>query len=337
MNLDDILSAFPGKNILIAGDVMLDEYIWGSVRRISPEAPVPIVEVQRRTYVPGGAANTASNVRGLGGQAILLGVLGRDEAGTRVCQILHERGVTTEGILLDSDRPTTTKARIIAHSQQVVRVDQEQRAFVSAETEDALLARVEQYLPTAQACILSDYAKGVVSLRFARQFIRMARRAGKPVIVDPKGTDHAKYQGATVLKPNLYEAGLLLNCELSDQDGILHGGCRLLDLVGGSAVLITRGAQGMSLFMPGTEPLHIPAEAREVFDVTGAGDTVSGTLAMALAAGADLEQAARLASRAAGIVVGKVGTAAIRLEELANGQTASASRAGDYSPIVRML
>jgi D-beta-D-heptose 7-phosphate kinase/D-beta-D-heptose 1-phosphate adenosyltransferase len=320
MSLEDVLSAFPGKKALVAGDLMLDEYVWGLVRRVSPEAPVLIVEVQRRSYVPGGAANTASNVCGLGGQALLLGVLGRDPAGTTVCDILHQRGVDTEGIVFDEKRPTTTKSRIIAHSQQVVRVDHEQRASIGPETEDVLLARAEQYLPGVDACILSDYAKGVVSARFARQFIRLARRAGKPVVVDPKGTDYTKYQGASVLKPNLHEAGQALNCELHELDSVLRAGRRLLDLLGDSAVLITRGAQGMSLFVRGAEPVHIPAEAREVFDVTGAGDTVSGTLAMALAAGAGLEQAARLASRAAGIIVGKVGTAAIHLEELAKVQ-----------------
>jgi rfaE bifunctional protein kinase chain/domain len=316
----DVLSSFPGKKILVVGDVMLDEYIWGSVRRISPEAPVPVVEVQRRTFVPGGAANTALNVQGLGGQAVLVSVLGRDDAGTRTYDILRGRGVDVEGLLIDDHRPTTTKARVIAHSQQVVRVDQEQRTPLAPDVEEALLARFESSLPAVDGCALSDYAKGVVSVRVARELIRRVRRAGKPVVVDPKGTDCTKYRSATVVKPNLNEAGLALNCELGDPESIRRGGGRLVELLDGSAVLITRGAQGMSLFVRGQEPLHIPAEAREVFDVTGAGDTVAATLAMALAAGAPLDLAARLASCAAGIVVGKVGTAAIQLPEVAQAQ-----------------
>jgi D-beta-D-heptose 7-phosphate kinase/D-beta-D-heptose 1-phosphate adenosyltransferase len=322
MKSRDVLSSFPGKKILVVGDVMLDEYIWGSVRRISPEAPVPVVEVQRRTFVPGGAANTASNVQGLGGQAVLVSVLGRDDAGAQTCDILRSRGVDVDGLLIDDHRPTTTKARVIAHNQQVVRVDQEQRTPASPDLEEALLARFERLLPAVDGCALSDYAKGVASIRVARALIQMARRAGKPVVVDPKGTDYTKYRGATVVKPNLHEAGQALNCELGDADSIRQGGGRLVELLDGSAVLITRGPQGMSLFVGGREPLHIPAEAREVFDVTGAGDTVAGTLAMALAAGAPLDLAARLASCAAGVVVGKVGTAAIQLTELAQAQRA---------------
>ena len=322
MKARDVLACFPGKRILVVGDVMLDEYIWGSVRRISPEAPVPVVEVQRRTFVPGGAANTASNVQGLGGQAVLVSILGRDDAGAKTCDILRSRGVDVDGLLIDDRRPTTTKARVIAHNQQVVRVDQEQRTPVPPDVEEALLARFEQFLPTIDGCVLSDYAKGVVSARVARELIRMARRAGKPLVVDPKGTDYTKYCGATVVKPNLHEAGQALHCDLSDPDAIRQGGGRLVELLDGSAVLITRGPHGMSLFVGGREPLHIPAEAREVFDVTGAGDTVAGTLAMALAASAPLDLAARLAGWAAGVVVGKVGTAAIHLTELAHVQRA---------------
>ncbi len=246
-----------------------------------------------------------------------MSVLGKDDAGTKTCDILRGRGVDVDGLLIDQHRPTTTKARVIAHNQQVVRVDQEQRTPASRDVEEALLARFERCLSAVDGCALSDYAKGVVSVRVAHELIRMARRAGKPVVVDPKGTDYTKYRGATIVKPNLHEAGQALNCELGDPDAIRQGGGRLVELLDGSAVLITRGPHGMSLFVGSLEPLHIPAEAREVFDVTGAGDTVAGTLAMALAAGAPLDLAARLASCAAGVVVGKVGTAAIQLVELA--------------------
>jgi D-beta-D-heptose 7-phosphate kinase/D-beta-D-heptose 1-phosphate adenosyltransferase len=310
------LSIFPGRRVLIVGDVMLDEYIWGEVRRISPEAPVPVVEIRRRTYVPGGAANTAANVVSLGGTALLGGVVGGDPAATHLGKALEQGGVHATGLMVDAERPTTTKTRIIAHSQQVVRADWEQCRPLPASGEDALLAWVERQLPAVEACILSDYAKGVISVRLAEQVIRGARQAGKPVVADPKGTNLAKYRGATVVKPNLHEAGQLVKQEIHDDAALLEVGRQLIGMLDGAALLITRGAQGMSLFRHGLPPVHIPALARNVFDVTGAGDTVIGTLAMSLAAGATLEQAAQLANRAAGIAVGKVGTTAVTLEEL---------------------
>jgi D-beta-D-heptose 7-phosphate kinase/D-beta-D-heptose 1-phosphate adenosyltransferase len=314
--LSAFLSRFERTRVLVAGDLMLDEYIWGTVQRVSPEAPVPVVEVERRTFVPGGAANTAANVGGLGGRAVLLSVVGRDEAGAALCGALRADGVETEAVLPVEGRPTTTKTRVIAHSQQVVRFDRETREPLPRDVEDRLLARVDDLLTTVQSCVLSDYAKGLASPRFVAELIRKCRREGKPIVVDPKGTDYGKYRGATVLKPNQHEAGKALNRELRDEEGVREAGRRLLEMVGGGAVLITRGAHGMSLFEPGREAVHIPAQAHEVFDVTGAGDTVAGTLATALAAGASLEQATRLASCAAGVVVGKVGTAAIQFGEL---------------------
>jgi D-glycero-beta-D-manno-heptose-7-phosphate kinase len=310
------LAAFPGRRILVLGDVMLDEYIWGDVRRISPEAPVPVVEMKRRTYVPGGAANTAANVAALGGRAFLLGVVGKDYQADHLREVLTRSGIDHDGLIADGRRATTTKSRIVAHSQQVVRLDCEQREPLSASLEDELLRAAEVRLPQVDACIISDYAKGVVSGRVARQFIRLARQAGRPVIVDPKGADYAKYQGATVIKPNAHEAEAYTKQEISDEASLLEVSRRLRAMLEGSAVLITRGAQGMSLFQDGILPVHIPAVCRNVFDVTGAGDTVAGTLAMALAAKGTLEQATHLANQAAGIVVGKVGTATVTLEEL---------------------
>jgi D-glycero-beta-D-manno-heptose-7-phosphate kinase len=315
-HLQDVLRALPGKRVLVAGDLMMDEYIMGSVRRISPEAPVPVVEIQRRTHVPGGAANTAANVAGLGGRPVLVGVVGQDPAGAHLREAVEKRGVCTDGLVVDADRPTTTKTRIVAHSQQVVRVDQEERAPLPRHTEDKLLRAAAACLENVDACVVSDYAKGVVSARFAEHLIASARRAGKPVVVDPKGTAYEKYRGATVVKPNVHEAGQVLNCEMDGIAALLRAGRDLLALLEGSAVLITRGAQGMSLFLDGVQPLHIPAEARDVYDVTGAGDTVASTLGLALAAGASLTQAARLANRAAAVVVGKVGTTAVRLHDL---------------------
>ncbi len=311
-----LLEAFPGKRVVVVGDIMLDEYVWGSVRRISPEAPVPVVEVQRREFVPGGAANTAVNVAGLSGQAMMFGIVGQDEAGMRVQEALHTNGVNTDGILVDNCRPTVTKTRIVAHSQQVVRVDHEQRTPLSRILEDALLEKITAGLEVADVCILSDYAKGLVSAHFAQELIGRACRFSKPVVVDPKGIDFSKYRGAQVIKPNLHEVSQVLSWELDGPDRLLAAGRRLLEILQGGAVLITQGAEGMSLFMPGAEAVHIPTEAREVYDVTGAGDTVASTLAMALAVGAQLEQAAWLASCAAGIVISKVGTASVSLDDL---------------------
>jgi rfaE bifunctional protein kinase chain/domain len=314
--LRDLVAALAGKRILIAGDVMLDEYIWGDVRRISPEAPVPIVEYRRRTYRPGGAANTAVNITALRGQALLAGVVGDDPLAERLAETLRQEGVTQQALLTDPERPTTTKTRIIAHNQQVVRLDCEQRASLPAALEDALLHWAEQHVSQVDACILCDYAKGVVSARFAQHFIGLARQQGKPVVVDPKGADFARYRGATVLKPNAHEAGLCLRRDITGEAALQEVGRELTRLLPGSALLITRGAEGMALFQDGSPPVHIPTVARAVFDVTGAGDTVVGTLTLALAAGAPLVEAARLANQAAGIVVGKVGTTTVTPDEL---------------------
>jgi D-beta-D-heptose 7-phosphate kinase/D-beta-D-heptose 1-phosphate adenosyltransferase len=252
----------------------------------------------------------------LSGHALLGGVVGRDHQATRLSEALQQSGIESLGLLVDEDRPTTTKTRIVAHSQQVVRVDSEACTPLAAELEDRLLQWAERALGTADACILSDYNKGIISARLATAIICLAREAGRPVVVDPKGTNYSKYRGATVVTPNIYEAQRALDAEVDDEQDLLGVGQRLLDILGGAALLITRGAQGMSLFTGQAPPLHIPANARNVYDVTGAGDTVVSMLALALAAGAALEQAVDLANRAAGIVVGKLGTATVSLSEL---------------------
>ncbi len=311
-----IIAAFAGAKVMIVGDVMLDEYVWGEVRRISPEAPVPVVECSRRTYAPGGAANVAANVAGLGGHALLGGAVGQDFSASQLRDVLHEAGVDTEGMLADASRPTTTKTRIVAHSQQMVRVDSETREALSGDLENALLRWAAQMMPSVGACILSDYSKGMVSPQLAQCFMELARDAGKPVIVDPKGTNYAKYRGATVITPNVHEAERATNREIHNTEDVLIVADLLLQQLEGTTLLMTRGAEGMSLLKEGAAPIHIPTVARAVYDVTGAGDTVVSTLALALAAGASLEQAARIANRAAGVVVGKLGTARVTPEEL---------------------
>ncbi len=311
-----ILQRFPDLRILVVGDLMLDEYVWGSVRRISPEAPVPVVEVQRRSHALGGAANAAANAAGLGAKVHLAGIVGCDDAGVRLRSHLAALGIGREGVLIAEGRPTTTKTRIIAHSQQVVRIDHEACLPCPAAVEEKLLEHIDGCLPRIDACILSDYGKGAVSCTLARRVIDRANALGKAVIVDPKKADPARYRGATLVKPNVEEASVFLGREIATPEDIDAAGPRLLALFDGSSVLLTRGAAGMSLFERGSDPVHIPAQAREVFDVTGAGDTVAATVAVALAAEASTEQAARLASRAAAVIVGRLGTSAIRLEEL---------------------
>jgi D-beta-D-heptose 7-phosphate kinase/D-beta-D-heptose 1-phosphate adenosyltransferase len=316
MPLHDLLSALRGQRVVIVGDVMLDEYIWGNVRRISPEAPVPIVEMHRRTFVPGGASNTAANVVSLGGVARLAGAVGQDSYAEQLATALGQAGVDADGLFACRDRQTTAKTRIIAHNQQVVRLDSEVRHAMSEDDESRLTTWVEREIASAGACVISDYAKGVVSARVAEHLIQSSRKLGKPVIVDPKGADYAKYRGATVVKPNIHEAERVTKQEITDDKSLAEVGTKLATLLEGSAVLITRGPQGMSLFRAQEPPIHIPTVAHNVFDVTGAGDTVIGTLAVALAAGASLVQATHLANWAAGIVVGKVGTATVTLDEL---------------------
>lgn len=320
MSTHDVLPRFRGCRILVVGDVMLDEYVWGNVSRISPEAPVPVVEVQRQSAVAGGAGNTATNIAALGGEPVLAGVRGADAAGERLTDWLSTHGVDVQPLVPTADRPTITKTRILAHGQQIVRIDQEDHSPLPMQVHDALFQRIEAVLPSVQGCVISDYGKGILTADFTAQVILACQQARIPIVVDPKGVDYRKYAGATVVKPNQLEAGKVLNRELRDPDSIRQAGRDLLALLGGTtSILVTQGSAGMTLFERSRAPVHVPALAREVFDVTGAGDTVAGTLALTLASGASLETACRLASIAAAIVVGKVGTATVSLEELQSG------------------
>jgi D-glycero-beta-D-manno-heptose-7-phosphate kinase len=314
--LAQLVDRFPGVRVLAIGDVMLDEYVWGAVSRISPEAPVPVVEIERRSEVPGGAANAAAGVAALGGRSSLAGVVGDDPAAERLRRRLDASGVDHVGLVVEAGRPTTTKMRVIAHSQQVVRVDQEERQGIAAAVEVELLAWARREIDECNAVIVSDYAKGVVSDRLASSVIETAAAAGVPVVIDPKGADFAKYAGATVITPNLGEAARGAGVDPDHAGDLARVAGRLMAALDGTALLLTRGADGISLFTSTAEPVHIPAVAREVYDVTGAGDSVVSTLTLALAAGASLADGARLANEAAAIAVGKVGTAAVGHEEL---------------------
>jgi D-beta-D-heptose 7-phosphate kinase/D-beta-D-heptose 1-phosphate adenosyltransferase len=301
--------------VLVLGDVILDEYVWGEVRRISPEAPVPVVEIDRRTRVPGGAANAAAGVVALGGRTLLGGVIGADDAGAAMRETVAAAGVDGSGLVVDEERPTTTKTRVIANAQQVVRTDHELRRPLSSAVERALLAWVRDSLPEADALLISDYRKGVVSEAVARGAVESGRALGKPVVIDPKGLHYSRYAGATVITPNEHDAAQAANVHVEHDDDLLEAARRLSTLVDGAALLITRGPAGMTLFADGSS-LDIPARAREVYDVTGAGDTVVAVLSVALARSWELTDAVRLANAAAGVVVGKMGTSTVTLEEL---------------------
>ncbi len=312
--VEQILDQFPGKTIVVAGDVMLDEFIWGKVRRISPEAPVPVVEVVDETYRLGGSGNVAANVRALGGTAAPIGLIGTDAAGDRILELMALEGIETSS-LVRSDRPTTLKTRIVAHSQQVVRTDRESRSPVSRDLNSRLAQSFLDKLSTANAVVVSDYDKGVVNRELLSGILPKARQAGIPVFLDPKVHHADYYRPVTLITPNQREAELLTGMAIDDESSLEAAGRTLLQKFECEYALITRGEEGMSLFnSEGSH--HLPTFAREVFDVTGAGDTVIATLALARAGGATMEESAILANHAAGIVVGKVGTATVGRQEL---------------------
>ena len=311
-----LVAGLVGRRVLIVGDVMLDEFVWGSVSRISPEAPVPVVEVTGRSDHLGGAGNVASNVRSLGGEAVLVGVVGRDAAGARVREALAASGVVDRLVEAGPSRRTTLKTRIVAHGQQVVRADQEDISELPRSLETQLLREVGRELASVAAIVISDYQKGVVSASLLRRLLPLARRRRVPVLVDPKPRHFRFYRGASVVTPNQLEAEQVTGLRLSVPAELAAAGRRMLSLLACNAVLVTRGEHGLSLFERGRPPAHVPAAAREVFDVTGAGDSVIAVLALALAAGATLPEAAVLANAAAGVVVGKLGTAQATPAEL---------------------
>jgi D-glycero-beta-D-manno-heptose-7-phosphate kinase len=314
----DYLKRFSRSSVLVVGDIMLDHFIWGKVSRISPEAPVPVVDIDHESLMLGGAANVLNNIRSLGGTAHLCGVIGHDEMGRRVVHELRELGVETSGVVVEEQRPTTVKTRVVAHSQQVVRFDREDRGQISRSTERLILRYALEKADGLGGIIVSDYSKGVVTKSLVRDLVRFAEGRGIPVAVDPKVGHFDYYKGATVVTPNNLEASQVSGIEIKDEDSLHAAGRKLLDRLKGRGVLITRGEHGMSLFEHGKNPVHIPTVAKEVYDVTGAGDTVIAVFTLALAAGASMTEAAFIANHAAGIVVGEVGTATVGIGELKN-------------------
>ncbi len=313
--LQKIIQSFPDQPILVVGDLMLDRFVWGRVERISPEAPVPVVEVERESVHLGGAANVACNLAVLKGRPLLVGVVGCDEAGERLVEELHRQEISSEGIVRASDRTTTIKTRILAHHQQVCRTDRECKEPLSQGVLGKMRGAYQTFLGQAKGIILSDYAKGVLLPDLVLDLIGDCREAKKFLAVDPKAGDFSVYRGASLITPNKKEAERASGVEIVDQASFIQAGQKLLKLTASEYLLITRGEEGMTLF-EGKEHSNIPTVAREVFDVTGAGDTVIASLTLAVAAGASMGEAATLANHAAGVAVGKLGTAAASAEEI---------------------
>lgn len=311
-----ITSNFKDKKILVIGDLILDEFIWGKVKRISPEAPVPVVEVQKESLRLGGSANVVNNLSALGCQVALSGVIGNDSNGKRLTAILQEMNVDYKGVVIKENRPTAIKTRVIAQHQQIVRFDREKVMPVMQSTIDKIKAYIMMNISSMDAVIISDYGKGVITEDLLSEILPDISKNNIPIAVDPKPLNFLSYQGVTVITPNHHEASEAAGMETDSSEGLKKAGTKLLKSNKSQSILITRGENGMSLFEKGGDETHIPTVARDVYDVTGAGDTVIATMALSLASSATLRESAILANHAAGIVVGKLGTATTTVDEI---------------------
>ncbi len=313
---DALLAAMTGKRIAVVGDLMLDRYIWGSVSRISPEAPVPVIDMEMEQARLGGAANVAMNIKSLGGDPFLVGVIGDDNSGKQLFDIIRDSGFSTDGVVVDQARPTTVKTRVIAHSQHVVRIDREQRTDISSAIQQKIMEVFDRNISSIDGIILQDYNKGVIAANLIRRLIDAANTHGRIVTVDPKFNNFFEYQNVTVFKPNRKEAEEVLGVKIKSDDDIAHAGMALLQKLKSKNVLLTLGEQGMALFEHDGAVTRVATKALNIQDVSGAGDTVISTLTMALAAGASIREATALANFAGGIVCGYVGIVPIDTREL---------------------
>lgn len=310
-----ILENFKGKKILVIGDIMLDKYIWGDVLRISPEAPVQVVNVLKETFEAGGAANVANNISALSGNAFMVGITGNDDARKILLEELRKKNIDVSGVLIDKDKPTTQKVRILGKGQQLLRVDYESREHVHDSIENSIVDFLEKNILDADVLIISDYAKGVLTSQISRKAIEISKKFGKPIIVDPKPKHMEFYAGVTLITPNSAEASEMSGIEDVNDEATIEMGNQLMKSLN-TNVLITRGEKGMSFFGLDGSKTQIPAKAREVYSLIGAGDTVVATIALALASGANFGEAAILSNIAAGIKVGKIGTATVSVDEI---------------------
>jgi D-glycero-beta-D-manno-heptose-7-phosphate kinase len=311
-----VVDEFAKKRILVIGDLMLDHYVEGDVSRISPEAPIQIVKVKKERYVPGGAANTSNNISALKAKAVVIGLIGRDEAGKKLIKELSDREIDYSGVLVDDSRPTIEKTRFLGMNQQLLRVDKEITDDISEEIGKRIIKEVLKKIDQIDVMVISDYGKGVITEKLAKAIVKISKDYKKPLVVDPKPLHKSFYKNATIMTPNFKESSEIAGLSGENEDKFIEkvGNKIMNDL--NINVLITRGPKGMSLFEKNKLAKHVPTKAREVYDVSGAGDTVVATMALALASGLNLEDAALIGNHAAGIVVGKIGTATVTPEEL---------------------
>ncbi|MBW1701245.1 MAG: D-glycero-beta-D-manno-heptose-7-phosphate kinase [Deltaproteobacteria bacterium] len=317
--MKEYIDRFPKARVLVIGDIIMDEYVWGDVSRISPEAPVPVVEVKRETKMLGGAANVINNMTTLGAKPILCGVIGKDITGEIILNNIQKMGLRTDGIVVEKDRPTSIKTRVVARNQQVVRFDRESRKDIRSESIKEILNFIGRNLDNLDAVVVSDYGKGVVSaplMKELRGLVHSVPDGSVIIAVDPKTGNFEYYHGVDVITPNHHEAGAFCRFEILDEEMLNRAGKQIISELTCRSVLITQGRDGMTLFENSGEITHIPTVAKKVFDVTGAGDTVIGTFSLGLASGLDLKSAAILSNFAAGIVVGEVGTSTVSAEDL---------------------
>jgi D-glycero-beta-D-manno-heptose-7-phosphate kinase len=314
--LEMLKSSFEGKRIAIIGDMMLDGYFWGDVKRISPEAPVPVMEVEEEFFRFGGAANVALNILKLGGIPIPIGVIGYDNYGTIFTSLLNEMNIENDGIFTDTDRPTTTKTRVIADNHHVVRIDKESKKPLSEEIERKLSIFLTGIINSLDGIILQDYNKGVLTKSFIQKTVSLANQLGITITVDPKFDNFFEYRNVTVFKPNRKETESILGMKMESDEDVSFAGNELLSRLNAKYILLTLSEEGIAVFAKDKPEKRMPTKARKVADVSGAGDTVISTLTMALAAGADIYEASTLANYGAGIVCGEVGIVPIEKEKL---------------------
>lgn len=315
-DLAGFIKRFPEARVLVVGDIILDEYVWGEVSRISPEAPVPVVEIREETRRLGGAANVVNNITSLGGRSCLCGIVGDDRSGKELISTICALGINTDGIITDSSRYTSVKTRVVARNQQVVRFDKETKKPLTPEMIGKIIESIEKKIDNIDAIIVADYGKGVISSQLMKKMKNLIAETDIVLAVDPKTDNFEYYRGIDVITPNHHEAGAFCRFEIVDEETLIMAGEKMLNELNCASVLITQGKDGMTLFEAGTDPCHIPTVARKVFDVSGAGDTVIGAFTLALASGMDRQSAAVISNYAAGIVVGEIGTSVVTAEQL---------------------
>ncbi len=314
--LKNVIKKFENKHVLVVGDLLLDQFIWGEVSRISPEAPVPVVWVRKEDFMPGGACNVANNLASLGAKVSLVGAVGKDEAAAVLKGLLSERGIITDGVIVDDSRPTILKTRVIAHHQQVVRIDREKTDHLDNRNLAEIQDFIEKNIHSFDGIVIEDYGKGVITPALLKMIVPLARKHKKIVSVDPKEDHFSYYKGVSVITPNHHEAAKAAGFAITNEDLLEKAGRELLKRYNAEVILVTLGERGMMVFEKDKPSKHIPTVAQEVFDVSGAGDTVIATYTLSILSGADPIAAAYISNCAAGIVVGKIGVAVVAKDEL---------------------